>query len=99
MDVEEESEIETHLNSLMLNVKKCFRDQTSNIAARGFHKLKVAVRLDIPLHCVCMCKSVETDLVNCPLCVLTHFCLINILQEYRDMFSVAFLAGRKAGLE
>lgn len=49
--------------------------------------------------CVCMCKSVETDLVNCPLCVLTHFCLINILQECRDMFSVAFHAGRKAGLQ
>lgn len=49
MDVEKECvcERETLLNSLMLNVKECFCDQTSNTATRSFHKLKVSVQLDI----------------------------------------------------
>ncbi len=37
---ERECKRETHINSLMLNVKECFCDQTSNTAARGFHKVK-----------------------------------------------------------
>lgn len=55
---ERECKKETLINSLMLNVKKCFFDQTSNTAARGFHKVKSGreVRYFIAL-CVYVCGS------------------------------------------